>query len=279
MPNDAIASLNLFGEPLHRPFELRGGAPAALLIHGFMGSPAEMRPLGQRLHEAGWTVQGLQLPGFADQIDTLFEQRAQDWRGAAVEAVEGLRAGHRPVIVVGYSMGAAVALAAARQTSADALVLIAPFWNVGKGLHRLIWQLLKRVFPNPRPLRKADFSNARVREFVGGLLPDLNLDDPQVQHTLQDLRVPARFVDQIFGIGKAGAAAAGELEQPALFIQGRADQAIETARTRQLVSRYAGPVTYYEIDGDHGLVAADNRAFHQMASSVLAFAAVVNGQG
>ncbi len=279
MPNDAIGSLNLFSEPVHQPFIHQGGAPAALLIHGFMGSPAEMRPLGQRLHEVGWTVEGLQLPGFANQIDTLFERHSLDWQRAAVDAVEGLRDSHRPVMLVGYSMGAAVALSAARQTNVDALVLIAPFWKVGNRLHRLIWQLLKRVFPNPRPLLKADFSNAQVREFVGGLLPDLNLGDPQVQHTLRDLRVPARFIDQIFGIGKAGEVAAVELELPALFIQGRADQAIETARTRQLVSRYAGPVTYYEIDGDHGLVTADNPAFQQIASSVLAFAAVVASQG
>lgn len=279
MPNDAIASLYLFSDPVHQPFRLQGGDPAAFLIHGFMGSPAEMRPLAQSLHEVGWTVEALQLPGFADQIDTLFEQHSQDWLSAAVEAIEGLRASHRPVIIVGYSMGAAVALAAAGQTSADALVLIAPFWKVGNCLHRLIWQLLKRVFPNPRPLRNADFSNAQVRQFIGGLLPDLNLADPQVQHSLRDVRVPARFVDQIFGIGKAGETAAIELELPALFIQGRADQAIDTARTRQLVNRYAGPVTYYEIEGDHGLVAADNPAFQQMASSVLAFATEVVGQG
>ena len=279
MPNDAIRSLNLFSEPVHQPFKLQGGGPAALLIHGFMGSPAEMKPLARALNGAGWTVEGLRLPGFADQIDTLFEQRALDWRSATVEAVETLRASHQPVIILGYSMGAAVALAAASQTKADALILIAPFWKVGNRLHRLIWQALKRIFPNPRPFKKADFSDKRQGEFVGGLLPELDLTDPEVQDVLRNLRVPTRFVDQIFRIGKAGEAAASELQLPALFIQGRADQAIEPARTRQLISRYGGPVTYHEIDGDHGLVAAENPAFQQLLTATLAFMQLTTSHG
>jgi esterase/lipase len=36
-----------------------GGDHAALLIHGFPGTPAEMLPLGTVLREAGWTVHGM----------------------------------------------------------------------------------------------------------------------------------------------------------------------------------------------------------------------------
>ena len=47
----------------HRSFLWKGSDSAALLVHGFPGTPAEMRPLGTVLRNAGWTVRGLMLPG------------------------------------------------------------------------------------------------------------------------------------------------------------------------------------------------------------------------
>lgn len=44
------------------PFILTGGDDGILLIHGFTGSPAEMRPLGCYLHERGLTVSAPLLP-------------------------------------------------------------------------------------------------------------------------------------------------------------------------------------------------------------------------
>ena len=45
--------LNPFTGPEHQAFILRGGEPAALLIHGFPGTPREMRPLAETLHAQG----------------------------------------------------------------------------------------------------------------------------------------------------------------------------------------------------------------------------------
>jgi esterase/lipase len=39
-------------------FTIPGSTPAALLLHGYLGSPAEMRPLAQALNGRGWTVRG-----------------------------------------------------------------------------------------------------------------------------------------------------------------------------------------------------------------------------
>ena len=57
--------------PEHETFTLPGGRPAALLLHGFLGTPAEMRGLGEALHEQGWTVYAPLLPGFGSDIETL----------------------------------------------------------------------------------------------------------------------------------------------------------------------------------------------------------------
>ena len=66
-----LPHLPLFTHPDHEPFFFEGGTPAAVLIHGFPGTPLEMRPLGRELQEAGWTVHGIRLPGFGPELDQL----------------------------------------------------------------------------------------------------------------------------------------------------------------------------------------------------------------
>jgi len=62
----------------HLPFLLQGGKPAVSLVHSFPGASAEMRPLGESLHEAGWTSQGILLPGFGPEIATIGERNYEE---------------------------------------------------------------------------------------------------------------------------------------------------------------------------------------------------------
>jgi esterase/lipase len=101
----------------HRPFYWTGGQPAALLIHGFPGTPAELRPLGQALHQAGWTVHGPLLPGFGPDLESLPRREASEWIEAIEQAVANLQSRHNPMILIGYSMGAALAVQAAASTA------------------------------------------------------------------------------------------------------------------------------------------------------------------
>ena len=49
--------------PLAQPFFFPEGEHAVLLMHGFTGSPAHMRKLGEALHARGFAVRGILLPG------------------------------------------------------------------------------------------------------------------------------------------------------------------------------------------------------------------------
>ena len=67
-----------------------------------------MRGLADALNREGWTAQGILLPGFGVDMPSLFRRRHEEWTAAVVAASAELkRAGHRPLMLVGYSMGAA----------------------------------------------------------------------------------------------------------------------------------------------------------------------------
>ncbi|MGD2077286.1 MAG: alpha/beta fold hydrolase [Chloroflexota bacterium] len=272
MPDANIASLGLFQGEEHQPFLWPAGQPAALLLHGFMGTPDEMRPLGQAFRQAGWTVQGLLLPGFGSQLESLFERRYQEWIEATAAALTTLQADHHPVLLAGYSMGAAVALNVAAQQPPAGLLLAAPFWRVGTSLQRLIFQLVKRIFRRPQPFKRANLTDPRLREFFGGLLPELDLEDPATQNTLRQLRVPTSFADQVFGVGKAAGEAANHVSVPTMIVQGIHDEAVRPAVTRQLLQAFPGPVQYVELPADHELVRLDNPGFPGYRAAALRFA-------
>src|ERR1043166_6591319 len=84
----------------HRSFLCKKSDSAALLVHGFPGSPAEMRPLGTVLRNTGWTVHGLMLPGLGADIESLDKRTAIDWSAAVENAVEELKRHHSLSLLV-----------------------------------------------------------------------------------------------------------------------------------------------------------------------------------
>lgn len=271
-PNIDIASLQLFRGEAHRSFELRGGRRAAVLVHGFLGSPAELRPLAVELNQAGWSVYAPLLPGFGAEIPSLFERRWTDWIDAVGETVGELTAAGRPVLLIGYSMGAAVSLRVAADMYVDGLALLAPFWRIGSPVQRLIWQGVKRVFPQFQPFRRADFSDSRLQAFFEKTMPMLDMDDLAVQEAVRHLRVPSGFVDEVSAVGKAAVEAAAKIRLPTLIVQGTEDEAVKPALTRQLITLLGGQVSYQELKTDHDLVETDNPGFEGMVQFVLDYA-------
>ena len=97
--------------PLADSFYLPGdNGRAVLLIHGFTGSPAHMRPLGEKLHDAGFSVLGIRLTGHGTDIADMLKAGAMDWLTDARTAFERLRAEADGVSVAGLSMGGVLAL-------------------------------------------------------------------------------------------------------------------------------------------------------------------------
>ena len=121
--------------------ELGGERGGVLLVHGFTGSPQEMRPLLEPLTARGYSVLGVRLPGHGFPAEREPLARAA-WEATVESALDELLARHAAgrVAICGLSMGALLALATASRRPADvgALALLSPAISLPSAATRLL---------------------------------------------------------------------------------------------------------------------------------------------
>lgn len=277
---DLFSELDLFQGEDHQPYHFEGGENAALLIHGFPGTAAETRPLATILHEAGWTTRGLLLPGFGPGIASLADRSAEEWLAVVVEETAELKRRFRRVVLIGFSMGGALALQAAARTPVDGLALLAPFWKVDSRLFGVLWPVVSRVFPRFKPfgIIKPDFDDPELRRGIEQFMPGMDLDDPEVREAMLSFEAPMSMLRQVIGAGRAAYAATPAIPPtPALILQGRSDELVRPHCTRQMMARLSGPLHYYELDSGHDLLRPDLPAWPHVRALVTQFASRLAG--
>jgi carboxylesterase len=93
------------------PFFLPGSRTGILLIHGFTGTPKEMRWMGEYLNrELGFTCLGVRLTGHATRPKDMVRSRWTDWTASVEDGYNLLRGAADSIYLVGLSMGGALAL-------------------------------------------------------------------------------------------------------------------------------------------------------------------------
>jgi carboxylesterase len=95
------------------PFFASGDGPrAALCLHGFTGTPFEVRPIAEALAAQGFTVSAPLLAGHGGTVSELSDTRFTHWVASAEDALRTLRGqvGEAPVAIAGFSLGGLLAL-------------------------------------------------------------------------------------------------------------------------------------------------------------------------
>ena len=92
------------------PFFFPGNDIGVLVCHGFTGTTQSMRPLGEALAAAGYTVIGPRLAGHGISPEALAHSTAMDWIASVDEALATLRQGCTQIFMVGLSMGGTLTL-------------------------------------------------------------------------------------------------------------------------------------------------------------------------
>jgi carboxylesterase len=119
-----------FDPDVVRPWTLGSGPRGALLLHGFAGTPPELRRLGEHLAANGWTCRAPAMAGHALTPEDLERTTWRDWVASARQALDELAAGCEQVVVAGQSMGGTMALhlAATDDRIRAVATLAAPVW-------------------------------------------------------------------------------------------------------------------------------------------------------
>lgn len=106
------------------PFELGSGGAGVLALHGFTGSPYEVRALAELLHEHGFSVFAPALAGHATKGSDLDTTSADDYLDAAERAYDEASRKCDRLYIVGLSMGGTLGLYIATRRPVPGLVTI-----------------------------------------------------------------------------------------------------------------------------------------------------------
>lgn len=277
--NTTLSFGQAFATEEHHPFYYPADSnKACLLVHGFPGTPAEMRPIADYIHQRGWATKGILLPGLGHQIDNITEYTYQDWVSAVTAGLNELRQRYDFVMVIGHSMGGALSMNAITEAGADAAILSAPFWRVDHFLWKTV-PLLKHILPTFKPfkLMKPDFSDPEFRDGVTRFMPHIDLDDPEIRQGILNFEIPLSLIDQIRSTGHLSGENAPRVNSPTLILQGTADELVKPEITRDLIKRFKNGVTYKEIDsGTHNLLGADTHYWPHVITAIDDFLAYLN---
>ncbi|MGH7666619.1 MAG: alpha/beta hydrolase [Candidatus Dormibacteria bacterium] len=209
LPQDRIA-----------PFWMEGDDRGALLLHGFAGTPPEMRPLADVLARRGFTVHAPLLAGHGTAPEELEQTGYRDWASSASAALDRLLQRCRVVGVAGQSMGATLALhLAATRPEPRAVVSQAGFVQLSD------WRI--RLLPAARHL---------VRWHVPG--DEVDLYDADAIHQLYSYaRRPTRAVHQLSLLGRLVGSELPAIFRPILIIQGGRDSVVDPSNAGRIISR------------------------------------------
>src|ERR671918_2213655 len=94
------------------PFFFLGDSskPACLLIHGFTGTPKEMRWMGEYLNQQDYTCLGVRLAGHATHSEDMIRSRWTDWVASVEDGYHVLCGLTDDIFLIGLSMGGALSL-------------------------------------------------------------------------------------------------------------------------------------------------------------------------
>lgn len=235
------------------PFDLVGdGAVGVVCVHGFTGTPYEMRYLGEALARAGFSARGVRLPGHGTRVEDLDQTKWSDWADAVEDAYETLRGSCKQVAVVGQSLGGLLALhLASRRTDVAAVAtLAAPLWLEGLSARVAQWAadgLLRRIRAIPK-IYGSDVRDKQVRR-----------ENPSYR------AIPTRALAELAAFMRVVERELEQVRQPVLVLHGQHDHTAPVGCAHRIAQRTCAarvrilPRSYHLIaaDVERDIVAAE----------------------
>jgi carboxylesterase len=222
-----------------------------VLVHGFTGSPFEVRYLGEQLAHAGITVSAPLLPGHGTSLDDLDRTSWHHWVDHVERAVDALAQRCRRVALVGQSLGGLLALyvASRNKSLVGVATLAAPVWLEGLSAHVASW-VTRGILPI-RAIPKLGGSDVRDKRTRAA-----NPCYPAI---------PAKALGELLAFMRVVDEALPQVTQPVLVLHARQDHTAPVACAAHIAERTRArririlPRSYHLIaaDVERDIVAAE----------------------
>lgn len=217
------------------PYAFPGGPVGCLVIHGFTGTPGEVRPLGEALAADGHAVVGVRLAGHGTRVEELARTRWPDWLASARDEFEALRRRVEAVVLVGFSMGGLIALTLAAEAARGT-----PARRSARGPALAPVIGVVAMAPPFRVAQRAAFLVYVARWFVT-YVPKSEHRDPAIaaEAPAYDVR-PLACVTSLFALARRTRRLLGEVRAPVLVLQGLRDHTVHPDSARIAVAGLTG---------------------------------------
>lgn len=210
------------------------------MLHGFTGNPVTMRSIGERVAEAGYSVELPRLAGHGTTVEDMITTTWADWSRDAVEAYDTLSARCDRVAVVGISMGGGLgAHVAENRPTVAGCVLINPVVKPLPG------ELLEGI----RQLLEAGVETA---ESIGS---DIKKGaDVNVGYDATPLVPVLSLSEGLESVNEHLSA----ITAPILLISSREDHVVTSDNGDELMARVSGPVERVWLENSYHVATIDN---------------------
>ncbi len=252
--------------PGAEPLIVQGNRHGVLLLHGFTGSPWEIKPLASWCVDQGYTVAMPVLAGHSTTVADLVGTSWHDWLDSARAALDWLERRCDVVDICGFSMGGLLAMLLAAQGPPPRILLgdaVAP--PKGKLL------LLAPALCFDRVQRAAVLFAAKL-----GRPRTVSKAAPQLPHDLRPPcynALPIVATTSLFELTEIVRSSLKPLSQSVLVLHGDADPTIPVRRNQRRIREILGPQAEFRvIEGSGHLLLRDARAGDcvKMAAAFLA---------
>ena len=215
-------------EPDHlQAFRLRGGTRGCLLMHGFAGTPPEVRGLAEHLAGRGYDVMAPLFAGHGLSPEAMARTRWRDWARTAEGALTTLQRDCGPVFVAGQSLGGSMALHLA--ANHPDILGVVTMGAMGSPRFFRDWRL--------RLLRGLKYV---VRWHVPG--DDVDLGDPDAVLSLHSYaRRPTVCIESLLQFLRILQDELPRVRVPALVLHGRNDRTVATDNAPFILERLGSP--------------------------------------
>ncbi len=233
------------------------------VVHGLTGNPNSTRPLGERLAEAGYTVEVPRLPGHGTDVKDMARTRYADWRAAVDAVVDDLSTRCEHTVLVGLSMGGTLVLdvASVRPTDVVGVVAInAQILDPDQAMAKLAPVLQHVVRSLPRDL--------------AGLPSDDIAKPGGDEHAYA--RVPSKAAQSLISAIPAVRHRLTAFELPTLIAYSTQDHTVPPKNSRWLAEHLPGDVDTLVLEKSYHVATLDHDA-ELLEQAVLDFVARVGG--